>query len=427
MNRLKKFWIVFLSFLPWSAGAVAPIVGLVAGGVGVIAGFSIYRTAYPVDMASAMQFFSSCWSCQMFSDILAVLSQIVPRAFSAVGGVVITFSAALIAVWFAWQLLSGFFNGKIESGWSLGTMTATRMLKFAVMSALVLAPLPRMMSQIALEPIFTVGLAINRAVSGPDEFAQCVVATAAADTASVAANNAGAFSPKMRHNLACEIGAVHRMTGVGMTAGWTMMNMAFNEEYMHKFIFGIPIFPNVALFFGGAMVLVLFFFALLPVPLYFLEIFIQLSMDLIMLPLTLMSWVFGGWKIFPSNSKKNIESIINDVVSGALGIAATGIFVTFGIMFINAIFGRWNGATRLAAAIAQNDSKLLIDGLMMRNDSLVTIILMGLFLAMFMTMIPTLSRTLFNIEINQTFYQDVKKHATTMWNSVKKIYANIKK
>ncbi|MBQ2859074.1 MAG: hypothetical protein IJE82_01765 [Alphaproteobacteria bacterium] len=57
MNRLKKFWITFLSFLPLTAGAAAPfIIGGIAG-VGVIAGFSIYRSTAPVDMNGAYSFF----------------------------------------------------------------------------------------------------------------------------------------------------------------------------------------------------------------------------------------------------------------------------------------------------------------------------------------------------------------------------------
>ena len=102
MNRLKKFWIVFLSFLPFSAGAVAPfVVGAIAG-VGVIAGFSIYRTAAPVNMADALNFFTSCWSCQMFSEIMATMSGLLPRVYSAIGSVILPFSAGLMAVWFAW-------------------------------------------------------------------------------------------------------------------------------------------------------------------------------------------------------------------------------------------------------------------------------------------------------------------------------------
>lgn len=57
MNWIKKFWIAITCTLPFAASAAAPfVVGAIAG-VGVIAGFSIYRTAAPVNMADAMNFF----------------------------------------------------------------------------------------------------------------------------------------------------------------------------------------------------------------------------------------------------------------------------------------------------------------------------------------------------------------------------------
>ena len=428
MSRLKKFWIIFLSFLPFSAGAVAPfVVGSIAG-LGVIAGFSIYRTMAPVNMADAMNFFSTCWSCQMFSDIMATMSGLLPRVYSAIGRVIIPFAAGLTGVWFAWKLLSGFFNAKVEEPWSLASTFGVHLVKLAVVGAFLLAPLPRILGDVVIEPIFNIGLSLNRAVAGNDEFARCVVATAIADPVSVdeRAADAGAYSPKMRHNLACELANVHQMTALGMTAGWTMLNMSFNEKYMHKIMWNIPIFPNVPVFFAGLLILVLFFFALLPVPLYFLEIFIKLSMDLIMLPFMFLSWLFKGWPIFP-NGGKNIQQIVNDVVSGTLGIAITGVFVTFSVMFLNAVFGRWGGANALSVALAQNDSQILMDGLMMRNDSIVTIILMGIFIAMFMTMIPALSKTLFNVNISQDFYNTTKKNVNIVWGNVKKFYAAMKK
>ena len=97
-------------------------------------------------------------------------------------------------------------------------------------------------------------------------------------------------------------------------------------------------------------------------------------------------------------------------------------------MFLNAVFGRWQGADRLAAALAQNDATLLMDGLMMRNDSIITILLMGIFIAMFMTMIPALVKTLFSqVEIPQTFYETVKKDANKLWENAKKWYESLKK
>lgn len=419
---------MFVSFLPFSAGAVAPfVVGGIAG-LGVIAGFSIYRTAAPVDMADAMKFFSTCWTCQMFSDVMATMSGLLPRVYSAIGRTILPMTVVLTAVWFAWKLLSSYFNAKVEEPWTLAGTFGTHVVKLAFVGALLLAPLPRLLTDIAIEPIFNVGLSLNRAVAGDDAFAQCIVATAVADPVSVssAAAAAGAFSPKLRHNLACELANVHQMTGLGMTVGWTMLNMAFNEKYMHKILWDVPIFPNVPIFFVGLAVLVLFFFALLPVPLYFLEIFIKLSMDLIMLPLMLMSWLFKDWPILP-NGKKNIQTIINDVVSGTLGIAVVGVFVTFAVMFLNAVFGGWHGASALAAAMDKNDSSVLMDGLMMNNDSLVTVILMGVFIAMFMTSIPALAKSLFNVTISDDFYNTAKNNTQIVWQNLKKWYAAIKK
>ncbi len=429
MNRLKKFWITFLSFLPLTAGAAAPfIIGGIAG-VGVIAGFSIYRSTAPVDMNGAYSFFSSCWSCQMFSDIMATMSNMLPRIYSALGHVIIPFAVMLSAIWFAWRLVDNFLNQKVEQPWSVANTFTTHLLKLAFVSTILVAPLPRLISEIAIEPIFNVGLSLNRAVVHDDQFDACVVATAIADPVSIdeRAANRGAFSPKLRHNLACELAGVHQMTGLGMTVGWTMMNMAFDSDYMHEIMWGIPIFPNVIMLFGGLAILVLFFMALLPIPLYFLEIFITLSMDLIMLPLMLLAWLFKGWKISLAGAGNTIRGIIDYVISSTLGLAITGVFVAFAIMFLNAIFGDWAGAPALATALTNNDSKFLMDALMMRNDSLITIILMGIFIAMFMTMIPALAKSLFQVQISTKFYDTTKKNIDIVWKNLKKWYETMKK
>ena len=429
MNRLKKFWITFLSFLPFTAGAAAPfIIGGIAG-VGVIAGFSIYRSTAPVDMNGAYSFFSSCWSCQMFSDIMATMSNILPRIYSALGHVIIPFAVMLSAIWFAWRLVDNFLNQKVEQPWSVANTFTTHLLKLAFVSTILVAPLPRLISEIAIEPIFNVGLSLNRAVVHDDQFDACVVATAIADPVSIdeRAANRGAFSPKLRHNLACELAGVHQMTGLGMTVGWTMMNMAFDSDYMHQIMWGIPIFPNVIMLFAGLAILVLFFMALLPIPLYFLEIFITLSMDLIMLPLMFLAWLFTGWKISLAGAGKTIRGIIDYVISSTLGLAITGVFVAFAIMFLNAIFGDWAGAPALATALTNNDSKFLMDALMMRNDSLITIVLMGIFIAMFMTMIPALAKSLFSVQISTDFYDTTKKNIDIVWKNLKKWYDTMKK
>ena len=412
----------------FSAGALAPVALVAIAGGGVLAGFSVYRSVAPVDMAEAVKFFSTCWSCQMFSDIMGTMSNIMPGVYHAIGMVTIPFAAALLTVWFAWQLLSSYMNSKNIEPWSFTSDFGTKVIKLGVACALMAAPLPRLINDIAIEPIFSVGMSINHVISDDDAFNTCVVATAMVDPVSATAESAnrGAFSPKLRHHLACELANVHQLTGVGMAVGWTMLNMSFNREYMHKLMWNIPFFPNVPIFFSGLLVLVLFFVALLPIPMYFLEIFIKLSLDLIMLPLSLLSWIFNGWKILP-NGTKNIQGIVDDVVQGALGIALTCVFLIFAIMFLDAVFGAWDGVSVLANALAQNDSSVIMDGLMMRNDSLVTIILMGAFVAMFMTSIPTLIKTLFSVSVLDGFYKTTKDNLDKTWANVQKIYKVLKK
>jgi hypothetical protein len=306
----------------------------------------------------------------------------------------------------------------------------THIIKLGLVVALLAFPLPRLLTNVVIEPVFNIGLSLNHVVAGDDKFAECVVATAIADPVSVSSASAanGAYSPKLRHNLTCELANIHQMTGLGMTVGWTMLNMAFNGKYMHKiFEWGVPFFPNVPIFFAGLLILVLFFFALLPVPLYLLEVFIKLSMDLIMLPLMLLSWLFGGWKIFTQGGK-TIQGMITDVVKGTAGIALVGVFVSFAVIFLNSVFGKWQGADALALALESNDAAILIDGLRMNNDSLITIVLMGLFIAMFMTMIPALIKTLFaNVNIPDGFYKTTANNLKTIWGNMKKWYEAVSK
>lgn len=428
---LKKFWITFLSFLPFGAAAVSPwLVGAVAS-VGAVAGFSIYRSMSPVNVADAMKFFSSCWSCQMFSDIMSTMSGILPRVYDALGSFIIPFSIAVTAIWIAWQLIKAFSNEKgTVDAWSLSDTFVTHFVKLGIVTAVLLAPIPRLLTDIVIEPVFNIGLYMNRAVTGDEAFNSCLVATAIADpvTISDAAVAQGAFSPKLRHNLACQVANVHQMTGLGMTAGWTMMNMAFNDKYMHKIMWNVPIFPNVPMFAAGLLILLLFFASLLPIPLYFLEVFIKLSMDLVLLPLTFLGWLFKGWNIFPQGShNKNLRAIVDDVINATAGIAVTGLFVAFAIMFLDAVFGNLGGVSRLSMALQSGDSQMLIDGLMMRNDSLVTVILMGVFIAMFMTAIPALTKTLFNVSISTKYYDNLKKDLQTTWGNLKNIWAKMKK
>ena len=430
MKWIKKFWIAFIAAMPISAGAIGPLVlGVLGAGVGIV-GVSIWRSVAPVNMMDAYAFFSSCWTCQIFSDVMIAMSNLLPGVYKSLGRVIIPMSVTLLGLLIAWRLVSGFFTGKLEDASKLVGNFNVYIVRFVLLVGLLLIPLPRLITNVLIEPAVNIGTSFDYVVSDNDTFSECMIATAISDPVSASAGAAGygAFSPGLRHRLACEVANIHQITGLGMTVGWTMMNMAFNTEYMHKVLSAVPIFPNIPMLFGGLLILVLYFIALVPIPLYFLEIFIKLSMDLIMLPLMLMSWMFDddNFAIFPKGGR-TIRQMIDDVVKAMVGIALTVVFLTFSIMFLNAAFGSWAGANRLQEAMTKNDSTIFLDGLMMQNDSIVTVILMGIFIAMFMTMIPQLTSMLFKIQISDKYYQTAKKDMNIMWGNLKKWASAIKK
>jgi hypothetical protein len=217
------------------------------------------------------------------------------------------------------------------------------------------------------------------------------------------------------------------MTGLGMAVGWTILHMAFDIDYYLTIGVGFPWFPNVLMILGGAMLVGLFFLALVPIPLYLLEVFIKLSMDLIMLPLMLLAWLFKGWKISLEGVGTSLKTMIDNVVSATLGIAMTGIFVSFAIMCVDALFGNMEGLSLLQETFDQHDSKKLIDVLLANHNIFINIILMGLFMAMFMTMIPALIKTLFNVQISTDFYEKAKSDLGIVWGAGKKMLKSIKK
>ena len=147
-----------------------------------------------------------------------------------------------------------------------------------------------------------------------------------------------------------------------------------------------------------------------------------------MLPLMLLAWMFDSdnFALFPKGGR-TIRQMIDDVINGVVGIALTVVFLTFSVMFLNAAFGSWTGANLLEQAIINNDSEFLMDGLMMNNDSFITVVLMGIFIAMFMTMIPQLTSMLFKIKISDKYYETAKNDFTTLWKGLKKAGNAIKK
>ena len=68
-----------------------------------------------------------------------------------------------------------------------------------------------------------------------------------------------------------------------------------------------------------------------------------------------------------------------------------------------------------------------MDALMANNETLIVIIMMGLFLAAFMTAIPALIKTLFNAQVSDKFYETTKNNVKSLWGYAKKINENLKK
>ena len=147
-----------------------------------------------------------------------------------------------------------------------------------------------------------------------------------------------------------------------------------------------------------------------------------------MLPLMLLSWLFSDWKIIKKT--KTLREVVDDVITGVVGITMTCIFAVFAIQFLEVIFGdfhNFSNLTELLANDSEQSAKVLMDALMMRNDTLINLVLMGIFMAMFMTSIPQLIKTLFKVNISQEFYDSAKKNLNTVWGGAKKIFENAKK
>ena len=150
MKVLKKFWMALIAMMPISAGAVGPFLwGTMAVGVGII-GVSIWRTVSPVDMKEALSVFSSCWTCQMFSDIMISMSSLLPGVYRAMGHIVIPMSATLLAVLIAWRLCQSYLNGKQEEASKLLGNFGVYIAKLTLIIGLLLVPLPRLITSILI-------------------------------------------------------------------------------------------------------------------------------------------------------------------------------------------------------------------------------------------------------------------------------------
>ena len=114
MKSLKKLFIAFAALIPGTSFAIAPVVIGGIAALGGIIGVSIWRTAAPVNMQDALEFFTSCWTCQLFSDVMVAMSNLLPGVYKSLGFVIIPMSLALLAVLIAWRLFSNMINGEMN-------------------------------------------------------------------------------------------------------------------------------------------------------------------------------------------------------------------------------------------------------------------------------------------------------------------------
>jgi len=427
MKNLKRVLPLFL-FVPFGAAAVPPIVIGLLGIALVTAGYSAFRGLVPLNLRQSFEFFSSCWSCDVFSKILYAMSSFIPKAYHAIGTAVIPIAAGLTLVYFAWQIASDYLHLKLRDPWQIAYDVGIHLIKLAVVVVLLAFSLPRFVSDYFIQPIMSVGLSYNSVIRGQimpegsefkDSLPTCIVATAAASSgvprnqpsnangqqsnmndqqADVEISDDGAFSPKLMINMLCQIAEAHRLTGLGMTVGSTILDMSFVFPYSWFFI------PNLFYVLLGLILMIMFLWALIPVPIYFLEVFVNLSLNLVMLPLMLLGWLFEKWGLFPGGVKgKGIKGIIDDIVKNTCGIALVGIFIGFALMFLNSMIGRSGGLDALTEAIKNNSARQLMNALQSNNKSLFVLILSGLFIGAFMNAIPNLVTKLFkNVHIPDT-------------------------
>jgi hypothetical protein len=407
VKKLRAFLAGLLFYVPFGASAIPPLVVALIVAAVAVAGFSIYRSFVPVDLSDGLAFFSSCWSCDLFSGILKNLSDFIPKIYGAIGTNIIPIAAGLTFVWFAWKIIDDYIHvSGNPDAWQITGMFGMQVIKLAFVAAILAFPLPKFMMDTFVAPVMNVGLSYNHVARDyiqPEDqsFEKCLIATALNDPSDA---DAQAYSPKLRHNVSCQIAEFHQITGLGMTLGWAFANMAFDADYMF-----LHFLPNVLLLIAGLTIMMMFFWALMPVPLYFLEVFVKLSLDLVMLPLMLLGWLFSGWTIFPSG-KQNIMEIINDAVKNTCGIALVGLFSGFAVLFLREVVGDMNGTNALVYALQTNDSKYLMDALSLNNGSMVNMIFAGIFVGMFMNAIPTLVKRLFkDLSIQDKISQDAEK------------------
>ncbi|MDR0448906.1 MAG: hypothetical protein LBG89_00385 [Rickettsiales bacterium] len=400
------------------AGAVpAAVVALGAAAVGT-AGFAIYRSFSPTDTAAAFDFFSSCWTCRIFSGTTGALSDSAGVIYANLGEFVALLAIVLTPLFMAWKVLGGYLSAEPNTdAFKLGGGMGLHLVKLAFVSMLLLFPLPQLISKTAVEPVMNIALSFQDAFGeantpGSTRMDACLVASIAIENPE---NNKGIFGSGFKNKMRCSIAGLHEFTATGMTAGWLLANSAFDAKNMYKAAGMVPIFPNMGMLIMGFLLLAVYFWIIMPIALAFLEFVVKFAIDMIFLPLTLLTWLFKGNPLWDTKDE-DMMSIITDIVKLAAGLGLIVVFLGFALMMTGYALSGETMANMGAAFMANNPD------LVLNNDSAaLSLLFVGIFIAMFMTMMTELIKKLVD---GANIPQDILKQ---LGDNSAKLYAAWKK
>lgn len=417
MQKIKK--IFFISFL----FSLFPAVSF------ALTGFANYKSYSLLTMDGAFNFFSSCWTCGIFSGIINAFSSLLNVVYLSLGEFMIYIMVLVTAVWIAYEILMSFIKAKpVASSWDYLNKFLPHLVKMAFIAGVLLLPMPRLLISTFVEPVVYVAMSYNKVVdkhfsddNHKNSYNECLIATLIQDS-QTPHHPDDAFSPMFRSALACHLASVHRLAGTGLTVGWTFMKEAFDVKHFYKIAF-LPVFPNLGLLLAGFLLIAVFLVVLLPVPLYILEVVINLAIDFIFLPLIFLGWLFNGNPFFIGDSH-SLKKIIENFIRGFAGISMVLIFVSFAMFFMDSILSPADpSGAFIQNAISQNNPDLLVEGMTLKNGSFMTLIFSGVFLAMFMFLLIKLVKTLFaEVSVPEKYLNVTKQNIKYISDVSKNLY-----
>ncbi|MCL2629878.1 MAG: hypothetical protein FWD33_04330 [Alphaproteobacteria bacterium] len=404
------------SAIPWAI--IVPI----AGALGIV-----YRNFVPTNTALAFNFFSSCWTCRIFSGVTNALSNAAATVYSNLGEFVAILAVVLTPIWFAFVLLGKFVSSNPETnaidGWKIGTGFGLHILKLVFISALLLMPLPQLVTRTAIEPAMNIALSFQRVLSEADtensvKFDACLIASVALENPQ---HNQGLFSMGFKNKMRCSIASLHSLTATGITAGWLLFNSAFDVNHMYKFKDTVPFFPNIGMILMGFILIIVYLWIILPIALVFLEFVMKLAIDMIFLPMTLLGWLFKGNKIWEVKDT-DVQEIITGVIKMAVSLGLVMIFMGFALMLTGYALGGEGSMAALGQAFMNNDARAIIGQDSFINSATMNLVMIGLFLAIFITTMTKLIQNLVNgAHWPDKMLADAKKYGDHIWGYAKKI------